>query len=244
MQRCRRRGVAWQRIAFEIASVGSLCTVLVLGTAFVNLDGSQDDKKPVPTYVGAETCKKCHGPQLKAWKETKMANVFDLLRPGVRPEEKTKAGLDPNKDYTRDAECLPCHTTGWDQPGGYAIPPEGDSPEEQKARELAEARQGVQCEACHGPASLAVAFKSENEQYQWADVEKAGALSGMLFPTEETCQICHNEKSPFVGEDYVFEFEKRKEEGTHAHQPMDFQHGCPHEHTPTKKKRKKKKKGL
>jgi len=231
-----------RRRALEILGLALPCAMLILFTRTTGAVLTQDEERPVPTYVGAQSCKKCHAEQLESWGETRMGNAFDLLRPGVRHEEKLKAGLDPEKDYTADEECLPCHTTGWQQPGGYAIPPTDDSPESQKLRELAEARQGVQCEACHGPASLAIAYKKDAERFQWTEVEKAGALSGMLFPAKETCVGCHNTDSPFVGEDYVFDFDKRKEEGTHFHQPMDFDHGCPHEHTPSKKKRKKKKK--
>jgi hypothetical protein len=38
------------------------------------------------------------------------------------PERKKAAGLDPAKDYTKDQECLPCHTVGYGKPGGYVDP--------------------------------------------------------------------------------------------------------------------------
>ncbi len=197
-------------------------------------------KKKVPTYVGSMACRKCHGDQHKSWKKTKMAKVFDLLKPGERAEAKTKAGLDPTKDYTRDETCLPCHTTGWGKPGGYKIPPKGDTPEAKKAQKAAAAMEGVQCESCHGPASHAVDYKKKNAEYKWDDVVKAESISGMLYPDEKMCTNCHNTTSPFVDKDYKFEFEKRKEEGTHQHYKMESDHSCPHKHSVTKKKKKKK----
>ena len=205
--------------------------------------GGADQKaqKPKATYVGAKKCRKCHGDQQKSWKKTNMAKAFDLLKPGERAEAKVKAGLDPEKDYTRDDTCLPCHVTGWGEPGGYTIPPAGDSPEAKKAQKAAKALEGVQCEACHGPASLVMAYKKKNEEYKWQDLVKKGLTQGALFPTKEMCAKCHNEKSPFVEKGYVFDFEKRRDEGTHRHYRMDFDHGCPHKHAVTKKKKKKKK---
>jgi hypothetical protein len=41
----------------------------------------------------------------------------------------------------------------------------------------------------------------------------------------ETCaSLCHNSKSPFVGKDYVFDYEKRRAQGTHEHIALKFQH--------------------
>jgi len=70
-------------------------------------------------YAGVKTCKKCHRKVWKTWKDTPMAESFTILKPGERAEMKTKAGLDPKKDYTKDATCLPCHTTGYGKPGGF-----------------------------------------------------------------------------------------------------------------------------
>ncbi|MDQ7053398.1 MAG: cytochrome c family protein [candidate division KSB1 bacterium] len=82
---------------------------------------SAQEAKPTNefAFVGTQKCKKCHLKQYKSWKKTKMASTFDVLKPGVRAEAKKKAGLDPDKDYTTDKECLPCHTTGYGKPGGF-----------------------------------------------------------------------------------------------------------------------------
>ncbi|NQU47339.1 MAG: hypothetical protein HQ519_01725 [Planctomycetes bacterium] len=198
-------------------------------------------KKEVPAFIGSIACRKCHGDQYKTWKKTKMADAFTLLKAGERAEAKVKAGLDPKKDYTKDETCLPCHVTGYGEPGGYAIPPKGDTPEAKKAQKAASEMEGIQCESCHGPASLSVAHKKTNEKYLWEDIVKQELLSGMRYPDKETCAKCHNNESPFVAKDYIFDFEKRKVEGTHLHYKMDFDHGCSHKHSVSKKKKKGKK---
>lgn len=187
-------------------------------------------------YVGSSACKKCHNEQYRAWKKTRMANSFELLKPGERAEQKKKAGLDPQKDYRTDTKCLACHTTGFGKPGGYALPPAGDTPAAKEAQARAKEMEGVGCESCHGPGSLSIPYKKKNESYEWAALVKAVGREGTIFPTKDQCLTCHNTDSPFVGKDYVFDFEKRKEEGTHQHFKLDFQHKCDHTHTPSKKK--------
>jgi hypothetical protein len=194
-----------------------------------------------PKYVGAKACKKCHSVEYKTWKKTKMAKSFEVLRPGNAVEAKKKAKLDPQKDFTKDKDCLRCHTTGFGKPGGYAIPPEGDSPQAKKLQKLAKARQGVQCEACHGPGSLSSKYKKKNEEYKWADLEKKKLLDGVLFPDKKNCLSCHNEDSPTLKKSDPFDFEKKKHDGMHKRIKMDFDHACPHKHTVSKKKKKKKK---
>lgn len=164
------------------------------------------------SYVGANKCKLCHSGQHKSWKASKMANAFDLLKPGNAGEAKTKAKLDPAKDYTKDTACLPCHVTGWGKPGGF------------KSIEQTPELAGVGCESCHGPASAYLAedkMSNKNKEYKRADIESAGLVSK---PTKETCLQCHNEKSPFVGKNYTFDFQKRKDQGTHAHTPLKYPH--------------------
>ncbi|MCP3964562.1 MAG: hypothetical protein GY719_42580, partial [bacterium] len=70
-------------------------------------------------FVGTKKCKKCHLKEYKSWAETKMAKTFEVLKPEIRAEAKVAAGLDPAKDYSTDATCLPCHTTGYGKEGGF-----------------------------------------------------------------------------------------------------------------------------
>lgn len=163
-------------------------------------------------YIGANKCKKCHIKEHRSWSETKMANAFELLKPGERAEQKTAAGLDPNKDYTQDETCIKCHVTGWGKPGGFT------SIEE--TPDLA----GVGCEMCHGPGGTYTQdgyMTLQNKEYKLADLLAVGLVSP---PTEETCKQCHNEESPFVGEGYVFDFEQRKADGTHEKFELKYEH--------------------
>lgn len=226
---------------FPSTLVLALVSTLVLGVPATKVD-IQDAKKPeVATYIGSTACKKCHSDQYKSWKKTDMAKSFDVLLPGKAAEAKKKAGLDAKKDYSKDKTCLPCHTTGYGKPGGYVIPPEGDSAEAKKLQKQAASMQGIQCEACHGPGSLSSKYKKKHEKYKWADLVENKLLDGVRFPDKDVCLTCHNNKSPTVKKDYVFEYEKRKDEGMHKHPKMDFKHDCPHTHTVSKKKKKKKK---
>ena len=159
-------------------------------------------------YVGETRCKICHLPQSKSWKPTKMANAFDLLKPGVAAEQKKAKKLDPARDYTKDATCLPCHTTGYGKPGGF------ESVE--KTPNLV----GVQCEVCHGagrgylkPELMSI----QNKEYKRAQLVAAG----LVVPDENLCKTCHNPKSPFY---QPFDYAKRKTDGVHAHTPLKYAH--------------------
>lgn len=92
-------------------------------------------------YKGLKTCSQCHFDQAEAWKKTAHAKAFESLKPNIKSEAKAKAGLDANKDYTADVNCVGCHTTGYGKPGGYQIGVTGDA---------ALRMTGVLCEACHG----------------------------------------------------------------------------------------------
>jgi predicted CXXCH cytochrome family protein len=74
-------------------------------------------------YSGTETCAICHTSQHETFSLTNHAYAFDTL---------------VEHGSNRDPECLPCHTVGWDEAGGYTA---------EKPRDYLE---GVQCESCHG----------------------------------------------------------------------------------------------
>jgi hypothetical protein len=181
------------------------CFALFVGSAFLSMGGEH-------AYVGSKKCKMCHMKEFKSWEETKMAKAYDTLKPGERAEQKKAAGLDPDKDYTTDAECLRCHTTGYGQEGGFV--------DIESTPNLA----GIGCEMCHGPGGTYT--KSEymslkNKEYKKADVVAVGMVDAV---TEAQCLNCHNTDSPFVGDDYVFDFEANKEKGTHEKIPLKYQH--------------------
>jgi len=163
-------------------------------------------------YVGTKNCRKCHLKEWKSWAETKMAKAFETLKPGVAAEAKTKAGLDPDKDYTTDAKCVACHVTGYGQPGGFVSIEE--TPD----------RAGVGCEVCHGPGGTytkAEHMSLKNKSYKKADVVAVGMVDTV---SADQCKACHNAESPFVGDDYVFDFEANKDTGTHKKFPLKYEH--------------------
>jgi hypothetical protein len=109
-----------------------------------------------PTYAGADACKTCHTEQYTAWAATKHARALGALSLGER----------------KDGQCMKCHVTGSPE----TIASERDTP----------SRPNVQCEACHGPASLHVAAAKSGNAAQ----QKTVAIE------EATCTRCHSKESP------------------------------------------------
>lgn len=81
-----------------------------------------------PGYVGVEACADCHEEAVAQWKTTVHQRGYETL-------------VAANKQF--DLSCVSCHVTGFRQPGGSEVV------ENQRL-------QAVQCEQCHGPASLHV----------------------------------------------------------------------------------------
>ncbi len=196
--------------------------VVAVGLALMAPAAQAADKA---TFEGAKVCGKCHDLQAESWQTTGHAKALDLLKPGIRSEAKAKAKLDPAKDYTADANCLGCHTTGYGEAGGYdpAMPPA-------QAKVLAV----VGCESCHGAGS---AFKKEHGDAE-GRFKKGGATTdrkvlveaGQTFDYEKACARCHGAAtpkpaSPFtpaIDAKYAFDFDKAvraggKAKGVHDH---------------------------
>jgi hypothetical protein len=98
-----------------------------------------------PEYTGNRVCAKCHFDQAEAWRKTGHAKAFDSLKPNVKAAAKTRAGLDPAKDYSADQNCIVCHVTGHGEAGGYKANMDPDD---------AKLVLGVSCESCHGAGSI------------------------------------------------------------------------------------------
>jgi mono/diheme cytochrome c family protein len=163
-------------------------------------------------YVGVKKCKACHIKQFKSWKETSMATSFENLKPGAKGDAKKKAGLDPDKDYTTDANCLRCHTTGYGKPGGF------------KNLEETPKLINVQCESCHGPGGDFSKVMKKDKKFKLADVVSAG----LILPNEKinNCMECHGSDSPFnekVDPKYKFDIKERLKK-THEHYPLKYEH--------------------
>ena len=191
-------------------SAGIISILFAMALIFVSNADASGAK-----YIGAKKCKACHMKQYKAWKKTTMATSFENLKAGVKAAEKKKAGIDPDKDYTADADCLKCHTTGYGKGGFTTI---------EATPKLA----GVQCEACHGPGSVFSKFMKKQkkawktEGYTDDDLKK----QGLVVPSEDEagCMECHGGDSPFtekVDAKYKFDFKDRLEK-THKHYPLKY----------------------
>ena len=76
---------------------------------------------------GVSSCKGCHPESVAHWQTTRHARAWATL---VRVGRQS------------DLACVGCHVTGWREPGGACD------------IGAVEGRRDVQCEACHGPASL------------------------------------------------------------------------------------------
>jgi hypothetical protein len=171
-----------------------------------------------PAYVGVKTCTKCHDVQGESWEGTAHAKAFDSLTPNTKAEAKTKAKLDPAKDYTKDKDCLGCHSTGFGQSGGYEI---GMAPGGAKALG------SVGCESCHGAGggyrdehgAAEKLLKKESKK----TARKTLADRGQNFDYARACADCHlnypgsphkDAKPPFtpftptIDAKYGFDFDK------------------------------------
>lgn len=115
------------------------------------------DIAPVPAggqaFVGDAQCVDCHDEPMQVWKQTPHAKAWQTL-------------VDAGKTF--DAECVSCHVVGFQQPGGTVIGKTAG-------------KEGVQCEACHGPGE------------KHADMGGGEAYTKLRVP-EAVCVTCHNQK--------------------------------------------------
>ncbi len=182
------------------------CRSLVVAMLAAPICGAAESKH---AYVGSPKCKVCHLRQFNSWSATKMANAFELLKPGAAAEAKKAAKLDPSKDYTTDTTCVGCHVTGYGQKGGFVNVASTPG--------LA----GVGCEVCHGPGGTYIRkeyMSLENKEYKKAELVAVGMVGEVAAAQ---CNACHNEKSPFFK---AFDFAARKKEGTHQVFPLKYKH--------------------
>jgi hypothetical protein len=177
-------------------------TWIVVAIGFGLAVGAANAAAKEPQYVGAKKCKSCHkkdliGNQYGAWEEAKHSKAFETLKGEKALEVAKEKGLAGPPHEA--GECLKCHMTAY-----------GEDASKFAKKPLA-AKDGVQCESCHGPGSL---YKKKKTM---ADHEKSLA-AGMWEPgkDEKICAGCHNDESPTWDPAEGFDFEKRKEEIAHA----------------------------
>jgi hypothetical protein len=119
------------------------------------------------TYVGAETCKKCHPNTFAKWSSTKHAQAYaDLV----------KDPHDPRRKREHDAECVTCHTTGFEYETGF------------RTGETTRYLKGNQCENCHGPGS-AHSSDPDNKAFREAIARKVEVFR----KSDRGCLMCHDE---------------------------------------------------
>lgn len=132
-------------------------------------------------YVGAKKCKMCHnaekgGAQFTKWTESKHAKALETLG---SEEAKKIAAEKKIADPATSAECLSCHQTGYGEPADHLA-----------ASYVAE---GVTCESCHGAGADYIKMKT---MAGIRDKSLKAEDYGLVMPTKETCEKCHNDKSP------------------------------------------------
>lgn len=129
-------------------------------------------------YIGAQKCKMCHnseksGQQYKIWSESLHAKALVSLS-----NEKSMEYAKANNiaDPAKEPKCLKCHSTA--------------ASVDKSLVETMTIEEGVSCESCHGPGSV----------YKDMKIMKSRELSmknGLILPTKEVCEGCHNEENPF-----------------------------------------------
>jgi hypothetical protein len=196
---------------FRKPALAALAAAVVVAAAFAR-SGAADEK---PSYVGDKACQKCHFQQHKSWKKTSLAKAMKTLGPTTEADDKAlfdkkkASNLDPAKDYSTDAACLACHTTGYGEPGGYPVDPKKDD----AAAKQAAVTGSVGCESCHGPGSAYVKHKTEKvgENKDAKFTFEGLAPFGLVKPDEAVCAKCHNDKAPTKpAEPFKFEDAKGK----------------------------------
>ena len=182
---------------------------------------SGDVPKPAYEYVGSKRCRMCHSQWNKSWRKSAKGGSFELLKPRVSREDKVRVGLDPEKDYSIEATCLSCHTVGFGQPGGYAIP----SAKDDKAARFAATREGVGCEACHGPGGGFTQVMSDvyikERPYEQIELRRAGLRT--IEPT--LCLGCHTATAPCIPDGTSFKVDANMlntGHGFHQHFPLKY----------------------
>ena len=164
-----------------------------MGLCFLVLTGMVWAQTTTFEYIGSNRCKPCHskaevGAQFAQWGSTAHAHAYETLLTDESKAIATKLGLKTLPENS--PECLVCHVTGWGSPSGYKLDIPADDAKALKANANLAA---VGCESCHGPGSE---YKSKKVKEAVVAGTITKASVGLLDPTEATCLVCHNSKSP------------------------------------------------
>ncbi|NVL89979.1 MAG: hypothetical protein HWN69_03140 [Desulfobacterales bacterium] len=130
------------------------CLCMAMQSQISGTFAEKAKEEPEPYYVGMEKCKECHPGDVKTYSEWKYSRNFRILE--MRGKE-------------HDPQCVPCHTTGYGKPGGFVSVEETPH------------MKNVQCEACHGPASLHVKAPTIEEHQRTLSIPR------------NVCTTCHHQ---------------------------------------------------
>lgn len=186
-------------------------------------------ESPSRQYVGIKRCRMCHTKWYESWLESSKANAFESLKPNAGAAIKKRAGLDVTKDYTADSRCLRCHSVGFGKPGGYVTPTPGDKTAERHAR----LREGVGCEACHGPGSDYIQVMRDILLEERPYRQRELLARGRQVVGEAVCLSCHNQNAVCMkqGEDdsralsYEFKVDLDNSAGFHKRFELQYRVG-------------------
>jgi hypothetical protein len=130
-------------------------------------------------YIGSQKCKSCHvqkekGSQYVTWLQSRHSHAYWELKSEwamflAHQREKYQDVTDPSTDE----RCLHCHTSIKEDP-------------KEMASDTYTIKEGVGCEACHGPASVYVNTHFKKDRTTLDD--------GGIKPTEEVCKKCHRDE--------------------------------------------------
>jgi putative hemolysin len=169
-----------------IASISTIAlTMLMISTRVF-------PRRIIAQYIGMQTCIDCHGNdaignQYRVWTASPHAKAYQMLSSAASLAIAKKSGITHPTD---NLACLRCHTTGG---GKVAITK----------------KEGVGCEACHGPGSRYYEFSNHasfsNRQCAYLKAIKLGmypiiGIDG-IKAREKLCRHCHTETRPCLPED-------------------------------------------
>ncbi len=160
----------------------AVCLTCLIGiSASRTLFAQKGAKEAKPKYIGNTTgciCHKTLDTSFDVLLKTKHSKAYETL--------KSEASKKLSKDPLKDPKCLKCHTTGFNEGGGYSLTADEKTKKEMEA---------VKCEACHGPAEkYKIKHPAIKDPAKKAEGRKKGEMP--IKPDEKVCQKCHNKESP------------------------------------------------
>ncbi len=149
-------------------------------------------RRIIAEYIGMQNCIDCHGNdaignQYRVWTASPHAKAYQMLSSAASFAIAKKYCI---TDPANNPTCLKCHTTG----GGKV---------------KITKKEGVGCEACHGPGSRYYEFSNHasfcNRQSAYLKAIKLGmypiiGIDG-IKAREKLCRHCHTETRPCLPED-------------------------------------------